>query len=147
MKNLRNSRGFTLIELLVVVLIIGILSAVALPQYEKAVAKSRATEAKMVAKAIMDGEQIYYMERGEYTPYLENLDLKVDTNNMKNFSMPLGCAYGDKFTFHMTPRGLGCSTTTLDFELGTDGSRRGVCNGTHCNMYFTVGSGGQYNIW
>ena len=51
--------GFTLIELLVVVLIIGILSAVALPQYTKAVEKSRATEVLMNIKTIMDGWQIY----------------------------------------------------------------------------------------
>ncbi len=66
--------GFTLIELLVVVLIIGILAAIALPQYEKAVAKSRAAEALINLKALYNAQQIYYLSNGSYTAQISNLD-------------------------------------------------------------------------
>ncbi len=63
-------KAFTLIELLVVVLIIGILSAIALPQYERAVEKARAAEAKIMLKNMYDAQQICLLEHSNWVDCL-----------------------------------------------------------------------------
>ena len=74
----RNTRrGFTLIELLVVVLIIGILAAVALPQYNKMSQKAKITPYINYAKKIIEAEQVYFLANGKYTPNLTLLDIDL----------------------------------------------------------------------
>ena len=70
-------RGFTLIELLVVVLIIAILAAVALPQYQKAVEKSRATHALALLRTAYEQAAFYYMQHGTYPNTFDEMDLDI----------------------------------------------------------------------
>ena len=69
-------QGFTLIELLVVVLIIGILSSVALPQYKKAVDKSRAAAIWPVIKSYYDAMEVCRLGKGDICT-TDELDIKL----------------------------------------------------------------------
>ncbi len=77
MTPLFNKEAFTLIELLVVVLIIAILAAIALPQYQKAVDKSGFVQIWNTAKALGQAQEVYYLDHGHYANSLRALDVNV----------------------------------------------------------------------
>ena len=88
---MKRKDGFTLIELLVVVLIIGILAAVAVPQYQKAVFKSRMLSLQQQTLNIKKALKIYFTENGHYTTNLNELDITYKPNNGAwNCSVDLG---------------------------------------------------------
>jgi type IV pilus assembly protein PilE len=69
--------GFTLIELLVVVLIIGILAAIAVPQYRISVLKSRYSALYVNLKSLAEAEERFYLENGQYTANMGDLDVFI----------------------------------------------------------------------
>jgi prepilin-type N-terminal cleavage/methylation domain-containing protein len=83
---MKNEKGFTLIELLVVVLIIGILAAIALPQYRKAVEKSRAVETKNLIRAVSTAQQDYKLTTGNWAGDLSQLIMEFPNYTFYNYS-------------------------------------------------------------
>lgn len=91
-----NKKGFTLIELLVVVLIIGILSAVALPQYKKAVRKSRLVQVQVGMDTIKKNISSYLLANGfssSNTPYF------TGKQNAGDLEMPGNCSSSNYICF------------------------------------------------
>ena len=113
MKNNDCKKGFTLIELLVVVLIIGILAAIALPQYQKAVEKARTAEAITWLGNAQRAVAMYLLQNGGFPA--ESVDFIADGISEIDLTNGLTCGslsgfssqacYSKNFTY-----AVGCSS-------------------------------------
>ncbi len=97
------ARGFTLIELLVVVLIISILAAVALPQYQKTVLKSRFAALMPIAKSIANGNEMYYLTHGQYSQDPAELDVAAQDAKYSD-GTDVDVVNTDKYSYVMATR-------------------------------------------
>jgi prepilin-type N-terminal cleavage/methylation domain-containing protein len=74
-----NNKAFTLIELLVVVLIVAILAAIALPQYEKSIWRSRAAQLQQSTRDLAMAQESYLLTHGSYPKNFDELDFSFDS--------------------------------------------------------------------
>jgi len=147
---------------LVVVLIIGILSSVALPQYQKSVDRAKGVEALTTAKAVADAENVYFMANGVYepsmgyssaldieVPVLKNWDIGTSTyGNVCSCSGARGCE-GTVCDFFMhaeisATNGSPSPKATLMYSLENGQTVCRCCVGEKCQNYFGVKSGDTF---
>ena len=135
-----KNKAFTLIELLVVVLIIGILAAIAVPQYQKAVMKSRATEAILNLRAIYEAQKRYELATGSRTTDLSKLDIKI-----KDGFYAYNCASCDGSCCYAIPQDS--SNSYPQFEGVPIGTM--YCRGTkeQCEAFSNQNWGGREDYW
>ena len=95
-ENNTESHGFTLIELLVVVLIIGVLTAVALPRYEKTIERTKATQALVFMRTFLQAEKEYYLANGQYASSLNNLSINIPFSGNNHFLSEAGGSLSSK---------------------------------------------------
>jgi len=87
LKKKQGDQGFTLIELLVVIIIIGILSAIALPSFLNQAAKARASEARTNTGALNRSQQAYYLENQGFGENITALGIGIKNSNNYNYSI------------------------------------------------------------
>ena len=135
---MNNKKGFTLIELLVVVLIIGILAAMAMPQYFKAVERSRMSEAVTLLANIAQAQQRKYLQINKYTANFQGLDVtpkgaQGSTYQTKgNPSAAKGAATGNGFIITLD------GTNLLDFGAAYAKAERQPIAGSTLQYDYTL---------
>lgn len=122
MKNYQ--KGFTLVEMLVVVLIIGILAAIAVPQYQKFVAKANLAQIISLVKSLKQAEEVYFLSHGKYATDLSNLDVLVNDPDISCIASKSGTNYNyvmcgnNKFVLlaYIDQPNIECAAKTQDID-------------------------------
>lgn len=108
LKKKKEDEGFTLIELLVVIIIIGILSAIALPSFLNQAAKAKQSEAKTYVGSVNRAQQSYRIENTAFAGSIEALQIGVSTETT-DYKYEIGAAAPNTASILATPK----DTTSL----------------------------------
>jgi type IV pilus assembly protein PilA len=137
-KKYKKQSGFTLVELMIVVAIVGILSAIAIPNYQKYQAKARQTEAKIALASIHTAEKAAAIESNSYTTCIHAIGANYEATGTYYYAS--GFSQADAATASCGPTGaLACNV-----NYGTNGTGTSCANAdiqNNATIVFPTSSG------
>ncbi len=130
-------KGFTLIELMIVIAIIGILAAIAIPNFVKFQCRSKQSEARSSLKAIYTAEEAYRAEYDTYTFFTGGCDRSCSVQRQQTDKNPMHFnVKGNKFRYHYT----------VPYKYSGAGSQVGTAESSVYMFVGTASGGGNTDM-
>ena len=117
-------KGFTLIELMIVVAIIGILAAIAIPNFIKFQARSKQSEAKANTKAIFTAQKAFFQEKDRFSSLTGEVGFEPERNNRYAYYLGNGGSLEDRATSTIVNAATftGINVDIFKYGVGTQGA-------------------------
>ena len=136
---LRSQKGFTLIELMIVVAIIGILAAIAIPNFLSYQAKARQSEAKTNLGGVYVSETAFFGEQGEYGNFTQ---IGYTLGSVSNAACSV-CRYTYRIGASASTTAIGAVATATTITGTTTPNTEGAVAGVNGGGSFTVSAAGN----
>jgi type IV pilus assembly protein PilA len=139
-------RGFTLLELMVTIAIVGILSAISLPNFLKLQARAKQTEVKANLRALADLEKAYYQEFDSYTPYVGQLGFSPERGNRYAYLLASSPTFDNRTgtMAYTTTNATAISVDTFSFVTQTSNPSFTAESGCAYSVYVYTGEAGSF---
>ena len=119
-RNMKHAKGFTLIELMIVVVIVGIISMIAIPQYTQYIVRGNRAAAQAFMMDISSRQKQYLLDARSYAPDLATLSMTAPQNVTTNYTLAIDVTAGPPPSYTVTATPIAGSKQASDGVMTLD---------------------------